>query len=267
MTDAVIIKRKVRSDFTILPNDLIRDSRLSWGGLGLLVYVLHLPDNFRLRLSHLAKLKKCGRDATRARVKELEAAGYLTIRHRRNERGQYESTAWEVTDVPGDELAPGTEKPNTVYPQPATPTLEKPTLINTNTEQEQVSTNTTTTSAESSDSPLVLPQRLSASQAAAIRKELDQLPKADAQLILSELAWAMERGKIQQTPVHWVVGVVRKFRNGNFNPTAARKTTRQQVNPDQRSERPTAAASRAAAERHLPEIRAMLARWSEGEKP
>lgn len=73
MTDTVIIRRKVRRDFTALSNDLIRDPRLSWGGLGLLVYVLHLPDNFRLRLSHLSKQKASGRDATRARVKELEA--------------------------------------------------------------------------------------------------------------------------------------------------------------------------------------------------
>lgn len=50
MTDTVIIRRKVKRDFTALSNDLIRDPRLSWGGLGLLVYILHRPDNFRLRL-------------------------------------------------------------------------------------------------------------------------------------------------------------------------------------------------------------------------
>jgi hypothetical protein len=79
MTDTVIIKRKVKRDFTTLPNDLIRDSRLSWGALGLLVYILSLPDDFKLRLVHLSKQKACGRDATRARAKELEEAGYLFI--------------------------------------------------------------------------------------------------------------------------------------------------------------------------------------------
>jgi len=63
--DTVIVRRKVRSNFTTLPNELIRNPNLSWKALGILVFVLSLPDNFRLRLSHLSKQKKSGRDATR----------------------------------------------------------------------------------------------------------------------------------------------------------------------------------------------------------
>ena len=76
MSDNAILRRKVKQDFTTLPNDLIRDARLSWGGLGLLVYLLHHPDDFQFRVSHLAKQKANGRDATRARVKELKAQGF-----------------------------------------------------------------------------------------------------------------------------------------------------------------------------------------------
>lgn len=142
MSDTVIIKRKVRRDFTTLPNDLIRDSRISWGALGLLVYILSLPDDFRLRLCHLAKQKSCGRDATRARAKELENAGYLLITRERGTHGRFSSTLWEVSDTPSLPaptsprsgfpyvVEPGTENPNTVPPP-----SEDPTLLNTDTEQ------------------------------------------------------------------------------------------------------------------------------------
>lgn len=100
MGDTVIIRRTVRRDFTTLPNELIRDNRLSWAALGLLVYVLSLPNDFRLRLSHLAKQKTSGRDATRSAAKVLEGAGYLKIRQQRGYHGRFTQTTWEVTDTP-----------------------------------------------------------------------------------------------------------------------------------------------------------------------
>ncbi len=99
MDDTVIIRRRVRSNFTTLPNDVIRDPRLSWKSLGILVYVLSLPDNFRLRLSHLAKQKASGRDARRSGLLELQVAGYLVIIRERG-RGKFTHTTWAVTDDP-----------------------------------------------------------------------------------------------------------------------------------------------------------------------
>lgn len=77
MEDTAIIRRRVRSNFTTLNNELIRDRRISWKALGILVFVLSLPDNWKLRLSHLSKEKEVGsgRDATRAGLRELEQAG------------------------------------------------------------------------------------------------------------------------------------------------------------------------------------------------
>ncbi|MGP9808646.1 hypothetical protein ACT3TQ_09980 [Halomonas sp. AOP12-C2-37] len=104
MEDTAIIRRRVRSDFTTLNNDLIRDHRLSWKALGILVFVLHLPDNWQLRLSHLSKQREVGsgRDATRAGLKELQDAGYLYIQRERGECGKFIHTTWLVTDRPGN---------------------------------------------------------------------------------------------------------------------------------------------------------------------
>ena len=134
-SDTVIIRRTVRRNFTTLPNELIRDGRLSWAALGLLVYVLSLPDDFRLRLSHLAKQKASGREATRSAAKLLEEAGYLTIRRQRGQRGRFAQTTWEVTDTPeaaiDPEIPPRSGNPNTVKPDTVKPYPEKPTLLNT----------------------------------------------------------------------------------------------------------------------------------------
>lgn len=120
MDDTAIIRRRVRSNFTTLNNELIRDRRISWKALGILVFVLSLPDNWKLRLSHLSKEKEVGsgRDATRAGLRELEQAGYLCIQRERGECGKFVRTSWLVTDRPGDFDVdpPGSDFPNTVNP-------------------------------------------------------------------------------------------------------------------------------------------------------
>lgn len=130
MDDTVIIRRRVRSNFTTLPNELIRDPRISWKALGILVFVLSLPDNFRLRLSHLSKQKTSGRDATRTGIKELQVAGYLRIQRERGERGKFSHTTWLVSDRP-DFSSPRSDFPTAVNPTSDKPYSENPTLIST----------------------------------------------------------------------------------------------------------------------------------------
>lgn len=134
MDDTVIIRRQVRSNFTTLPNELIRDPRISWKALGILVFVLSLPDNFRLRLSHLSKQKTSGRDATRTGIKELQMAGYLRIQRERGERGKFSHTTWLVSDQP-DLSSPRSDFPTAVSPTSGKPYSGNPTLINTNSKK------------------------------------------------------------------------------------------------------------------------------------
>ncbi|MGP5448263.1 hypothetical protein ACTXOX_10840, partial [Pseudomonas helleri] len=100
MKEHVTIKHKYVRDFTVLPNNLLRDNTLSWGATGLLAYLMYLPDNFQLYLSYLSKQKRDGRDATRARIKELEVVGYLKIHRERDGRGQFSNTSWEINPSP-----------------------------------------------------------------------------------------------------------------------------------------------------------------------
>lgn len=100
--EVFIVRRKVKVNFTIISNELCGDARLSWKALRLLIYLLHLPPDFRLHLYNLAKLRPGlnGRNSTRSGLRELENAGYVTICRERNEQGRYAKTVWYVTDEP-----------------------------------------------------------------------------------------------------------------------------------------------------------------------
>jgi len=43
----MIIRRKVNRNFTVVPNEPVNDTRLSFEALGLLTYLLSRPDNWR----------------------------------------------------------------------------------------------------------------------------------------------------------------------------------------------------------------------------
>ncbi|HEX7748126.1 MAG TPA: hypothetical protein VF445_05175 [Bordetella sp.] len=235
MSDTVILRRKVRDNFTILPNDLIRDPRLSWGGLGLLAFLLSCSESYQFSLAGLTTQKKCGREATRARIKELEAHGYLTITVVRDELGQFKETLWEVTDTPdgtpckasGNSATggPETRNPRSGNPKPDDPTVDspvsvKPTLINTDTRKLPIKS--TTTYAVRRE--LVMPGQLADPDKAAILDLLRGVASADAQTLLDELASVMAvPGAIKTTPGRWFYGLVQKYTQGQFNPVGAQR--------------------------------------------
>lgn len=96
---ATILRHKRRRDFTVLPNGMLRDPRLSFRATGLLAFLLMLPDGEGVDSMSLAERKKEGRDAIRAGFKELEVAGYLA-RHREQDEKGFWSHVIEVSDEP-----------------------------------------------------------------------------------------------------------------------------------------------------------------------
>ncbi len=231
----VIIKRRVRRDFTTLPNDVIRDSRLSWKALGLLTYVLSLPDDFRLRLKHLSKQKKDGRHSTRAGLRELELAGYLTIRRVRCELGKYRRVIWEVTDTPPDIItdqnSPRSENLKEDNPNAEKPDLENPTVINTNSNKELNITKTTTTkshiiTADLKDvvvddiDDLTWPNLLCGLFNASAIEIIQECPPDKQQLVLDEISGISNRGVVR-SPIGLLRKLVQLAKQGQFIPSAA----------------------------------------------
>lgn len=94
-----IVRAPRNSHFTVLSNDLIEDSRLSFKARGLLAYLLSRPDGWQTDAGRLASQGPDGRSAILAGLKELEKAGYLKRTRSQGERGRW-STACEVFDTP-----------------------------------------------------------------------------------------------------------------------------------------------------------------------
>ena len=157
MTDR-IIRTKRKKQWAIIDKKIIDDKNLSWRALGMLTFILSLPDDWILNLAHL---QNCGerrsgmkRDATRSIMRELIASGYIIRVRSRNEYGQFIGRYYFVFEEPirdpvelervEEKLSaemkssPWPENPSTGFPAAAEPASgapepADPTLHNTNT--------------------------------------------------------------------------------------------------------------------------------------
>jgi hypothetical protein len=100
MADSFIKKTKRTNNFTVLGNQIF-SSGLSLEALGILCFILHLPDDWVLRKSHLMKLFKIGRDKTDRLFKELKAKGYIAdVIRLKGEDGRFDGVHYLVYDNP-----------------------------------------------------------------------------------------------------------------------------------------------------------------------
>ena len=135
------------NDYTTLSNRALDDERLSMKAVGLLVYMLRLPDDWDFTLEWLEKKHRDGLSSIRSAMKELEEAGYVTRGdQKRGQGGTFQGSDYIVREVPEPVQPPpaatacenrtrtACEKPISVFPisenrtQPNTklPSTKKP---------------------------------------------------------------------------------------------------------------------------------------------
>ena len=120
----------------MMSNHHLRNKKLSLKAVGLMSKILSLPDEWDYSLKGLAKLNTDGIDGVRSAVQELEDAGYIIRRQRRDKNGRMAQSEYLVFEIP--ELAkpasdsPSSEKPMPVKPATDVPTSGNPMQINTN---------------------------------------------------------------------------------------------------------------------------------------
>lgn len=100
--DPMIEIKKYRSidPYLRVPSSTVKDESIGWRALGILLYMLDLPEDWVFRLSHLSKRREGhgnGRSATSAALRELAAAGYLKIERIRL-RGRLDGTRWHIAE-------------------------------------------------------------------------------------------------------------------------------------------------------------------------
>ncbi len=102
MTKITVIKKT--GNFTILDNTCLKDENLSWKGRGLLVYLLHLPNDWQIYLEDLKNRGIDGRDSTISGIKELMKKGYIK-RTRKRDKGKFVGYDSEVYEIPNEIIA------------------------------------------------------------------------------------------------------------------------------------------------------------------
>jgi hypothetical protein len=115
-----IVRRKLQYEyrFTQIPNDWLRDPRLSLKAKGLLAQLLSHSDGWSLTIDSLAKANGCGRNAVSNAVGELEGAGYLSRQQSRVTNGKFAEVVWS------------TSEPSAGYPSAENPSAGKPSAEN-----------------------------------------------------------------------------------------------------------------------------------------
>lgn len=108
MTVPTHVRRGLRpaDNYTLVSNGLIRDQRLSDRARMLAIWLLSHREDFRVDNEAMSRAMGVGRDRTRASLRELEDAGYLT-RHQHRDRGQLVSMEYQITDAPTVDGKPG----------------------------------------------------------------------------------------------------------------------------------------------------------------
>lgn len=88
------LKHGVDRDFTVAPNIIFKDKRLSYKAKGLWLQIISLPEDWEFSVAGLAQLSTEKESAIRSGLKELEQHGYLIWRKYRENNQKY---AVEVT--------------------------------------------------------------------------------------------------------------------------------------------------------------------------
>lgn len=113
-------------DFVQIDNTWMRDSRLSRKARGLLAELLTHSVGWEITIESLVRGGPEGREAIRGAIRELEKAGYLERKRRRQANGTLSGTDYELRD------------PGTVPPTSEKPTLAEPSTKKNNYSEDQL---------------------------------------------------------------------------------------------------------------------------------
>lgn len=119
------IHRKEKwNSYTIADNEILRGKQLSATAKMVLLICLSLPEDWKFNIRGLCTFTKERPDAIARAIRELEKAGYMERRFRRDPGGKVAGIMYEIYETPqkrGEADAPHTEKPESEKPKMDSP--------------------------------------------------------------------------------------------------------------------------------------------------
>lgn len=131
------IRVERRWRYTTVDREPVNDERLSFRARGVLVWLLDKPDDWTVDAAAISRAGTEGRDAIRAVLRELEAAGYLERRKVQGPNGRWrtESVIRErpspAPEIPASVVGTGAWKPGVGKPAVGSPGVGGPGAIPT----------------------------------------------------------------------------------------------------------------------------------------
>lgn len=123
------LNNKIKDNFTIIPNDIIRNKSLSDRARFIFCYMASMPDDWKFYQGVMAKELGYTKDTLRKYIEELLHTGYLN-REQRRETGKFDSYDYTLN------FTPCTKNTDTVKIRNGkNPTRENQSLINKDLEQ------------------------------------------------------------------------------------------------------------------------------------
>ena len=220
MTDC-IVKQHRKNNFTHLPNEVIRDERLTFKALGLLAYLLSLPPNWKLNLVHLSNLRPGNKSSSvKSAVAELQMYGYMRIKRIR-ESGRFVGAEWLVTDSPdfmaNRDAAPQVDFPPVDIPQVEKPQVEKATLQRkSNNKTDYLKNIQQPQKSEGNCSVDLIFPTLGVAEVETLKHLINGLEEESAQEILDELEGYRRAGKITTGSIPLAYKLISELKNGAF---------------------------------------------------
>lgn len=124
------IRIKKERDFSVVPNAILRDTRLSPKARFMLIFCLSLADEWEYNIRGLATVMGCGVEAVSSGLKELEECRYLQREQKHVKGGRFGGNDYILYEKPYEDI-PYTENPLTVIPDTDAPNTENQGQYNT----------------------------------------------------------------------------------------------------------------------------------------
>lgn len=129
------LNNDIKKNFTIIPNDIIRNKNISDRARFIFCYMASMPDDWKFYQGAMAKELGYTKDTLRKYIDELLTTGYLH-REQRREEGKFDSYDYTLNFTPSGKKADTVKSRNGEKP-----TREKSTLTNKDLEQRKTNTN------------------------------------------------------------------------------------------------------------------------------
>ena len=107
---AATFKIEKLNDYTIMANHHLRNRSLSLKAKGLQSLMLSLPEEWDYSLKGLAAICRDGVDSISSTLKELEEAGYISRKRKRNAKGQLTDTEYTIYQIPRNTKSDNTDE-------------------------------------------------------------------------------------------------------------------------------------------------------------